>query len=121
VNTATVATVSFRYGGVTRTVSVTVKPAALASVTRSSASVIGGTVFTLQYSLTGPAAGGTAILLDSSNQAAVPVPSSVQVPSGRMSGTVNIRTNMVVASTPVTLTLSSGGVTQTVTVTVVPF
>jgi len=106
---------------VTRTVAVTVNPAALASVNQSSANVTGGTVLSLQYNLTGPAAGGTAILMNSSNQAAVPVQSSVQVPNGRTSGTVNIKTNVVTTATTVTVTLSSGGVSKTVTVTVVPF
>src|SRR5207253_2130196 len=64
-------------------------------------------------------AGGAQVLLSSDNGAAS-VPSSVTVPAGDTSATFPINTSAVAASTPVTITASYGGATQTATLTVTP-
>src|SRR5205807_2462866 len=99
---------------------ITLKPPALATVTPSSVTVTGGTGVLLQFTLTAPAAGGTAVTVGTGNSGVAFASFSSPVPAGRSSGTVNIWTNPVTTATPVTLSLSTGGVTKTVIVTVNP-
>jgi hypothetical protein len=91
----------------------------LSSLTLNPTSVIGGTQSsTGTVTLSGPApAGGAQVALSSSNGAAS-VPSSVPVPAKATSATFPVNTTAVTASTPVIVSASYGGVTQTASLTV---
>ncbi len=63
---------------------------------------------------------GTAVLLSSSNPAVASVPATVTIPPGASSASFSIMTSPVTTSTTVTITASAGGVTQNLSLTVVP-
>jgi len=88
---------------------------ALNSATVGGGSITGGTI-----TLTSAApAGGLGVLL-TSNNSAVHVEPSVRIPAGRTTAKFGILTSGVAASTPVTITASIGGVSETATLTVTP-
>jgi hypothetical protein len=91
----------------------------LSSLTLNPTSVIGGAQSsTGTVTLSGPApAGGVQVAL-SSNNGAASVPSSVTVPAGATSATFPVNTTAVATSTPVIISASYGGVTQTASLTV---
>jgi hypothetical protein len=93
----------------------------LSSVTLNPTSVIGGLQSsTGTVTMSGPApAGGAQVALSSSN-AAASVPSSVTVPVGASSVTFTVSTSAVTASTPVTITASFGGATNSALLTLTP-
>ena len=95
--------------------------ASLTGVAVNPPSVTGGTPSqgTVTLSAAAPAAGST-VTLTSGNTAAASVPASITIPSGATSGTFAVSTQAVTASTPVTITASMGGATQTATLTVTP-
>src|SRR6267142_1253289 len=88
-------------------------------MTLNPTSVVGGTQSSAgTVTLSGPApAGGAQVALSSSNGAAS-VPSSVTLPTGTSSATFPVNTSAVTSSTPVTISASYGGVTQTASLTV---
>ncbi len=93
----------------------------LSSVSLSPSSVTGGNVAASTVSLSGPAAaGGTAVLLSSSNLAVASVPASVTVPAGTSSAEFSVTTSAVATATSISISASFNGVTQTSTLTVVP-
>lgn len=86
----------------------------------TSSPVIGGNATTLAVNLTGPApSGGASVSITSSNTSVIPS-SSVIIGAGQSSGSTSIGTNSVGGSTPVTLTASYNGTSQSAQVTVNP-
>lgn len=123
VSTATVVTITARYGGITRTANLTVHPVALSSLTVSTTSVNAGSATAAnRVALTRPAPpGGAAVALASSHPAVTVMPASVVVPPGQtISPDFTIEGNPVSVATTVTITASFGGVTRTATLTVQP-
>jgi len=120
VGTATAATISGAYGGVTQTASLTVVPPRVAALSLSNGSVTGATPVTGTVSLDGPAPAGGAQVALSSSSGAASVPASVTVAAGAASATFTVTTSAVAASTSVSISASYGGGTQTVSLTVLP-
>jgi hypothetical protein len=98
-----------RPAGVLRRVAVS--PATFASGQSGSATV------TLT---TGAPAGGAVVSLSSSDAAAASVPASVTVHHGATSATFKVTAGTVEAATPVTLTATYSGVSETASVTITP-
>jgi hypothetical protein len=120
VATAATVTVTAAYNGASKTAGVTVNPAALSSLTVTPSSLEGGSSAVLSVSLSGPApTGGTSVGLQSSS-AAFPVPSSVVIPAGAVSATLEVKTTAVTASVSATITAGYSGVTKTTAVSVTP-
>ena len=113
-------------GGSTSNVNfVTVAPAAagtvaLASVSVSPSSVIGGSGSTGTVTLSAAAPSGGALVTLSDNSAAATVPASVTVAQGATSATFPVTTSGVAAQTAVTITGTQGGATRTTTLAVNP-
>jgi hypothetical protein len=127
VSTASVAspaavTIAATAGGVTKTATLTVNPAApaLAALTVSPSSVIGGGQATGTVTLGTAAPGGGTVVTLSDNSAAATTPASVTVPAGATSATFAVSTNAVSAPTSVTLTATLGGLSRTATLSVNP-
>jgi alpha-tubulin suppressor-like RCC1 family protein len=123
VNTTTPVTISATYEGVTKTAALTVNPPALSSLALSPSTVVGGgsTVFN-RVNLNGPAgSAGVVVTLTSSHPGIAVVPANVTVAAGQTSSPpFTMTTTPVTASTAVTITAHSSGVTKTVTLTVKP-
>lgn len=95
-------------------------PAALASVTVTPTSVVGGTGATGKITLTGPApSGGFAVALSSSSAAAT-FAANVTVSQNLTTKSFPITTSSVTTSTTVTITATAGGVTKTAMLTLTP-
>jgi subtilase family protein len=91
------------------------------SLTLNPTSVNGGNSSTGKVTLDSPApSGGTVVALSSSNASAATVPPSVTVAAGATSAAFQITTMASANSTPVTISASSAGLTQTVSLTVTP-
>ncbi len=104
----------------TATLAVTAVGAALASVSLSPASVIGGTSSTGTVTLGAPApAGGASVALSSNTPAAATVPSSVTVASGATTATFTVTTFPVFPAATVIITGTYNGA-RTATLTVNP-
>lgn len=119
VQNSTPATITASYGGVSKSVTVTVNPPALYTF-YAPATIPGGKTITNAYvTITGPAPTGGAVITLSTSGPALTPPGSVTVPEGATSsGYFQIATSDVSVPTPTTLTASYGGVTKSVTVTV---
>ena len=74
---------------------------------------------TVTLSVPAPASGAV-VTLTSSNPAAAAVPASITVPSGAVTGTFSITTTAVTAPTGVTISASYSGLSQSATLTVMP-
>ena len=94
---------------------------ALASLSVSPTSVVGGGSSQGTATLTAAApTGGAVVTLSSNNTGVAAVPVSVTVAAGGTSATFTITTQAVAASTGVTITGSYGGATRTASLTVTP-
>jgi len=116
-------TISASYQGVTVNAQLMVNVATPLAVQLSQASVKGGTKVPSNYvKMDGPApAGGLTISLTSSNPAVAAVPATVTVSAGlRNSQSFAITTTAVKSSTPVTISASYHGITQSANLTVTP-
>jgi HYDIN/CFA65/VesB-like, Ig-like domain len=116
-------TISAFYNGVTQSAVLTVTPAAVYAVKLSQSSVTGGqSLASNQVQLNGPApSGGATISLSSSNPAVAAVPATVIVTAGaKISKYFTITTTTVSSSTPVTISATYQGSTQSATLTVTP-
>jgi hypothetical protein len=107
-------------GGATESATLKVNPApspvTVASVALNPTSVKGGNTSQGTVMLTELApAGGTVVTLASSNTGVAKVPVSVTVPAGGQSATFTVSTSKVSSSTSVRISVSAGGMTQTVT------
>ncbi len=122
VTSQTLATLSATYSGVTKTTTVTVNPAAaatLASLTLKPTSVKGGGSVTGTVTLSAPApANGATVTLRSSNPALASVPASVLVSAGTTSQPFTVTTAVTRKNASVTISASYAGVTTTATLTV---
>jgi hypothetical protein len=120
VNVATVVTVTGKEGSLAKTFTVTVNPAALASLTPSLATVIGGQSVNVVLKLNGNAgSNGLAVTLSSSSPSLVS-PSGVGIAPNTNSKVFTVTTKAVTAVTHVTITAKANGVTQTTVVTLNP-
>jgi hypothetical protein len=115
-------TVTASLGGVSRGGAVQIKAATISQLLSNVSSVTSGQTLALQARLTSPApAGGLTVSLSSSNASAIAVSGvSISVPGGATYGTASVPVGTVDASTPVTLTGTTGSVSQTFSVSVVP-
>ncbi len=126
VSASTAVSISGAYGGVTRSASLTVQPAAPPAVTLNSlalnpTSVTGGNSSTGTVTLSGAApAGGASVALSSSNTTAARVPSSVTLAAGATSATFTVSTSAVSASTAVSISGAYGGASRSASLTVKP-
>lgn len=116
----TSALISASLAGVVRTANVTVKAAALTSVTLSPSSVIGGTSSTATINLSGPApAGGLQAQVASSNPSAQ-TPASVVIPEGATSASFQVTTGAVASNTSTNISATANGVMKSATLTIKP-
>jgi hypothetical protein len=124
VTATTVVTIGASYGGVTKSVTLTVAPApavALTSLTCSPASTVGGGSTTCTVRLTGPApAAGAPVSLSSNAPAVVPVPAGSTITAGQTAAAVVLTAAQVASPTSVTISASYGGSTKTFVLSVVP-
>jgi hypothetical protein len=94
---------------------------ALAALSLSPASLVGGNGSVGTATLTSAApSGGAVVTLASSNTSTATVPANVTVAAGATSATFTIGTASVSASTSVTITGAYGGATRSATLTVTP-
>ncbi|MBZ5690072.1 MAG: cadherin-like domain-containing protein [Acidobacteriia bacterium] len=123
-----VGTDSFTYqanvGGVmsdTATVTITVTPPGVASVTLNPASVTGGTSSVGTVTLSGPApSGGAIVTLTSSNTAVATVPATVSVAANEATATVTVTSVPVASTTSVLISATYNTSVQTAVLTVTP-
>lgn len=92
----------------------------LASLTLNPAVVKGGTPSQGTVALTGPAPAGGTIVTLASNKKAAKVPASVTIPEGATSASFTVNTKVVLLKKVVTISASSGGVTKTAKLTILP-
>jgi hypothetical protein len=123
VTAATPVAVTASYGGVSRTVTVNIKPTALYRFSLSTTPISGGKAITgVTVTLDGPApAAGAVVTLTSANPAVAAPPAAVTVPGGAtVSAAFTVPTGFVTTATPVVITASYGGVSIPVTANVKP-
>jgi uncharacterized protein (TIGR03437 family) len=121
--TAQTATISAQGNGVTQTATLEIDPAGanqLSNLTVAPPTVLGGQALSATVSLTGPAAGTSAIVQLSSNNAAAQPPATVPVLLGQSSTTFSIPTSAVTSAQAVTITATLGGSSTAAQVTVAP-
>jgi len=120
VGASTAVTINAIQGTLTKTATLTIKPAGLSGLTLSLASVVGGIPSTATITLNGPApTGGTVIALASSSTS-IQAPASVTIPAGGSSATTNIATTTVVSQVSATITATLGSTSKSATLTVNP-
>ena len=93
---------------------------ALASISLSPATVIGGTVVTGTVALTATASQAVTVALSSSKTAAATVPASVKVAAGGSSATFKVTSKAVTTSTSVTITGTLSGASKSASLLVKP-
>lgn len=121
VTASTAVNISASFRGVTKTVTLTVLPSGLSSLTLTPALVFGGCqTSTGKVTLSSPAPAGGATVALSVNNSAASVPASVVVPSGSTSKTFTISTQSVSAKASSVITASFGGSSKAQTLTVEP-
>ena len=128
VSANTTVTITASYNNTTRTATLVVTPpaappppATLQSLAVNPASVAGGSGAQGTVTLTsGAPSAGAAVSLASSNANVAVVPASLTVAAGATSATFTISTTSVTASTPVTISATYSGTTQTASLTVTP-
>jgi len=113
--------ISGTYKGVKAAATLTVKPAALATITVSPSTVTGGSSSTGTVTLTGPAAiGGVKVTLSSSNTGVATLPASATVAAGASTAKFTVRTKAVKTTTTVTISGTYSSVKKTASLTVKP-
>jgi len=112
-------TISATYNGVTKTASLTVTPL-LNTLSLSPSNIVGGdsSTGTISFNVSAPA--GISLTITSSNPTVASVTSPVAVTSGSFSKTFTVTSTAVTTLTPVTISVSYGGVTRTATLNVYP-
>lgn len=107
------------YGGVTKNLNPTVKPAALAAVSVKPTSVASGKTCTVTVTLLGKAAtGGKIVNLSASNTALVTLPASVTVLEGSSTASVTANAGRVANDGAVTISATADGITKTAALTI---
>ncbi len=123
VSVAVTVTISASLGDVTRSATVTVRPPSLNKLSASTTPILGGKSLggvTVALDVPAPAT-GTVVILTSANPAVATPPATVTVAAGEtVSPPFAVATSAVRAETPVVITASYGGASQSVTVVVRP-
>jgi len=121
VNVPTPVVMSVTAGQVTMSLTLTVMPAALDYFTLYPTSLTGGQTSTSNYVyLTGSTpSSGEGVVITSSNPTVVKV-ANFGIAAGARAAAFPIRTSIVAAPTPVQIFVTAGGVTQSLTLTVIP-
>ena len=120
----TVTSITAAYSGVQKTTTFTVNPPpvtgpALASLTLSRTSIVGGFPFDATVTISAPApAAGITVSLTSSNAGIVTVPATVTIPAGATSKSVTLATSSVRRENTVTITASYAGVSRAAAITI---
>jgi len=120
----TVTSITAAYSGVQKTTTFTVNPPpvtgpALASLTLSRTSIVGGFPVDATVTISAPApAAGITVSLTSSNAGIVTVPATVTIPAGATSKSVTLATSSVRRENTVTITASYAGVSRTAAITI---
>ncbi len=118
VGATTMGNITASFSGVTKTVNVTIQPAALLSVTLNPSNILGGSTAVGKVTLTGPApASGIVVTLTSSQSAKAKAPLKLIIPSSARSATFDVTTTSVSRKTVVTIAASFGGVTKSAALT----
>ncbi|MFM2123821.1 MAG: hypothetical protein RL328_272, partial [Acidobacteriota bacterium] len=105
--------------GITQTAVLSVVPAySITGLTASPSSLYGIFASTGTVTISGPADANAVIALSTNNPALVNVPASVTVPAGATAVTFPIKLQPVTADTPVSVSASLGGLTQTAGLTI---
>jgi hypothetical protein len=122
VNTSEPVTIKATYGGVSKSVTVNVKPTALSALYLSATPISGGKNLGGSIYIDGPApSGGAVVTLSSANPVIATPPATVTVAAGAaVSPTFIVKTGSVTAATPVVITATYGGVSKSITVNVKP-
>jgi len=115
---------SYSCGGITASPSPPPPPsssATISSLSLNPTSVNGGNPSTGKVTLSGPApSGGAVVSLSSSNTSTATVSATLTVPAGATSATFVVNTLAATTSTPVTISASYAGMTQSASLTVTP-
>lgn len=121
VTAPTTATVTATWKGVTSQSSITVRPQQPpASLTLSPSSTVNQDGSFATVTVASPTTYDETLLVSSSDPATARVNNSVMIATGMTTGGFNIFTSMVSVSTPVTISVTGGGVTRSATLTVNP-
>lgn len=122
VSVATSAVITASYGGLSRTIflSVTPIPATLTNITIAPASVTNGAAATGTVSLSQPAPVGGITVALSSSAAFASVPATLSIPAGSSGASFAISTSTVTSSSVATVSGTYAGVTKTASLTVTP-
>ena len=118
VDTPTNATISATFGGLTQTVTLTVNPPLLNTLTLTPTSVMGGAASQGTVTLNGPAPSDGIVVALSDSASATGVPASVTVAGGSTSASFAISTTPVGSANVATISAVSGAVTKTASLTV---
>lgn len=124
VTKTSVVSITAMQGALSKVAPLQVTPTGIQSVSCSPGTVIGGSnvAVTGTVTFTGPTpTTGETVLLTSSSPKVVSIPASVKVMAGKTSATFVVNHHSVLSTETVTLKATSGGVTQTGTLTVNPF
>lgn len=120
VNGDTLVTMVATINGVSRSAVVQVRTPRVSGLVLGHLSLRGGGTTTLLVKVFGVAPTGGLNLAIRSNSSAVSVPATVTIPEGDNSITVSVRTTAVGRSIPVLLSVTAGGQTNSVSLTVLP-
>ncbi|MDR3690764.1 MAG: hypothetical protein P4L46_15410, partial [Fimbriimonas sp.] len=121
VDSNTSVTLTATLGATSKTCTVTLLPAAIYTVTLSSASVVGGHTVTGTANLNGDAGpSGVVVTLSSSDTTSATVPASATVTQNGKHASFTVTTYPVATAQTVTITATAGGKSATVTLTVNP-
>jgi probable HAF family extracellular repeat protein len=114
--------VTAAYGGISKSVTMTVRPIRARSLTLASNSIVGGSTVAGTVSLECAAAPGPIVVaLSTSNSAlATPTTGTVTIPAGSTSGSFAIRTARVSVSTSVSIRATVYGIVKVATLTLTP-
>jgi probable HAF family extracellular repeat protein len=122
VETINKGTFTAAYGGVSKSLSLTVRPVYVSAVTLTPATVSGGTTVggTVTSECAAPVGGLTVALSSRNATVAAPTVTSVVVPQGAVSRTFSVRTTRVAATTAASITATAHATTKSATLTVKP-
>ena len=116
-------TIQAQCGGVTKTASVDVQPASLASIQISPTSVVGksATIVKATIKLNGQAGANKVVVsLSSSNPSVVSMPSSVTIAKDGSAAVVTLKHSAVTTSQTISITATFNGAGVTATLSVTP-
>ncbi len=114
------ATIKATFSGVSKTATLTIHPAVLASLSVAPRTLIGGKASVGTVTLNGPAQSGGINVPLSSSKSSAHVPASVHVNAGATSATFSISTSVVSAVTTASIKATHLGVSKTATLTIDP-